>query len=250
VKQKWDSVYSKRFGGMWSPDEGVVRFTARFLQRRVGIEAYDVKRRVGKILDAGCGNGRHVLFFAEQGYDVYGLDITREAVEMATAWLNRRGLKAHLELGDIKNMSFEDKFFDVVICYGVLDHIRFSEAKEAIQEIRRVCTPGAYFYITLRSTRDSEFGRGQEIEKNTFTLQEGYEKGFIQHFFDLEEINELLEGFGIFDIECHEQIFPDIYSVDKAFLQSSKGQKKFIDVSSPLDLNLKYSRWHIAAEKV
>jgi len=250
VSENWDKVYSKRFGGTWSPNEGVVRFTARYLRRRVGINVYDTRRRVGKILDTGCGNGRHVLFFAEQGFDVYGLDISKEAVEIARGWLNSRSLKAHLEIGSITRLPFEDNFFDVVVSCEVLDHVKFAEAKEAMQEIRRVSTQGAYFYVTLRSTRDSECGRGQEVEKNTFVLQEGYEKGFMQHFFELEEIKELLEGFKIFDIECHEQLFPQVYSVDKAFLQSSRGQKKFIDVSSPLDLNLKYSRWHIAAEKV
>ncbi len=250
MTEKWDRVYSKRFGGTWYPNEGVIRFTARYLQRRVGIDAWEVKTKVRRILDAGCGNARHVVFFAEQGYDVYGLDIAKEAIEIATAWLHNKDLEAHLEVGDVKSLPFEDKFFDVVISCEVLDHVAFSEAKEAMQEIRRVSAKGAYLYVTLRSTRDSEFGRGQETEKNTFILQEGYEKGLIQHFFDLEEIGELLEGFRIFDIECYEQLFPEVYSVDKAFLQSSKGQKRFIDVSGPLDLNLKYSRWHIAAEKV
>lgn len=249
MEGKWDKVYSKAFGGGWYPSEGIVRFTARYLQRRVGIDAGDVKRKVNRVLDAGCGNGSHVVFFAEQGFDVYGIDISKEAIEIANAWLTRSGLKANLKVGDIGNLPFEDAYFDVVISYGVLDHITFSEAKKALQEIKGVSAKGAYIYITLRSIEDSEYGRGQEVEKNTFILQEGYERGVIQHFFDLEEIEELLQGFRIFDIELHEQRFPNIYTVDKAFLQSSKGEKKFIDLSKPVDFNLKYSRWHIAAEK-
>ena len=88
------------------------------------------------------------------------------------------------------------------------------------------------------------------MDHNTFVLQEGYEKGIIQHYFDLEEIKELLEGFKVFDIELYEDRFPSAFTVDKAFLQSSKGTKKYIDLSKPLDVNLKYSRWYIAAEKV
>lgn len=91
---------------------------------------------------------------------------------------------------------------------------------------------------------------GKKTDRNTFILQEGYEKGIIQHFFDLDEIRELLDGFRIFDIECHEQRFPEIFTVDKGFLQSSRGTKEYIDLSKPVDFNLKYSRWHIAAEKV
>lgn len=250
MKKTWNNVYKKQFRATWYPMDGVIRFTARYLKRRIGIDLYDIRKEAKRVLDVGCGNGNHVVFFAEQGFDVYGLDISKEAIEIARAWLHKRDLNAHLEVGNVTRLPFEDKFFDVVISHGVLDHVKFAEAKEAMQEIRRVSAEDAYLYVTLRSTWDSECGRGQEVEKNTFILQEGYEKGIIQHFFDLDEIEELLAGFRIFDIECYEQKFPDVFTVDKAFFQSSKGQKKIIDVSNRLDLNLKYSRWHIAAEKV
>lgn len=235
---------------MWYPDEGVVRFSARYLQRRVGIDVWDVKRKVRRILDAGCGNGRHVVFFAEQGFEVYGLDISEEAVEIANAWLGKKGLRAHLAIGDIRKLPFEDGYFDVVISYGVLDHIMFAEAKKAFQEIKRVCCDGGYIYITLRSAEDSEYGRGKEVGGNSFILQEGYEKGIIQHFFDLEEIGRLVKGLKIFDIECHEEKFPELYTLDKCFLQSSQGEKRYVDLLKHLALNLKSSRWHISAEKI
>lgn len=249
MEQKWEKVYSETFGGQWYTDEGVVRFTARFLQRRVGIEIYDKKREVQRILDAGCGNGRHIVFFAEQGFNVWGVDISEEAIRIADAWLNKKGLKAHLHVGDIKTLPFESQYFDVVISYGVLDHITFTDAKKALQEINRVSGKGAYVYITLRSTEDSECGRGEKVANNTFVLQEGYEKGIIQHFFDWEEIKELFKGFNIFDVELHEERFPETFTIDKAFIQSSRGERRFIDLSKSVDLNLKYSRWHIAAEK-
>lgn len=72
MKGKWDDVYSKKFGGTWYLSEGVIRFSTRYLLRRVGIETYNIKRRIKRILNAGCGNGRHVVFFAEQGLEVYG----------------------------------------------------------------------------------------------------------------------------------------------------------------------------------
>lgn len=250
MEERWNDVYSKRFNGMWYPSEGVVKFSARYLQRRVGIEVYDVKRDVRRILDVGCGIGRYAVFFAEQGFDVYGMDISKEAIEIAKAWLAKKRLKADLRVGDVEKLPFDDEFFDVVISDGVLDHIPFSKAKKAMMEIKRILAPNGGGYITLRSTEDSEFGRGEKVEHNTFVLQEGYENGIIQHYFDLEEIKELFEGFKIFDIELYEERFPSVFTVDKAFLQSSKCDKKYIDLSKPLDMNLKYSRWYIAAEKV
>lgn len=250
MEENWDDVYTEKFGGTWYPNEGVVKFTARYIQRKVGIDLYDVKKKIRRVLDIGCGNGRHAVFFAEQGFDVYGIDISKEAIEIANAWLVKKGLKANLRVSDIEKLPFGDESFDVVISAEVLDHVPFSKAKKAMMEIKRILAPNGGGYITLRSTEDSEFGRGEKVEHNTFVLQEGYEKGIIQHYFDLEEIKELFEGFKIFDIELHEERFPSVFTVDKAFLQSSKGTKKYIDLSKPINMNLKYSRWYIAAEKV
>lgn len=249
MEAKWEDVYSKTFGGQWYPSEGTVRFVARYLRRRVGIDVYDKKRETKRVLDAGCGNGRHVIFLAEQGFDVYGIDISAAAIEIANAWLAKKGLKAHLEAASTTKLPFTDGYFDVVVSFGVLDHITFPEAKTAIAEIRRVLADDGYLYITLRATEDAECGRGEQAGKNTYLLQEGYEKGIIQHFFDMGEIEELLDGFKIFDIERYDQRFPDVYTVDKAFLQSSKGIKKYFDITKPLGFNLQYSRWHIVAEK-
>lgn len=247
----WEEVFSKkRFGGTWYPNEGVVRFTARHIKRRVGIEVHDVKRDVKRILDVGCGNGRHVVFFAEQGFDVSGIDISKEAIEIAKTWLAKRELKADLKVGDIEKLPFDNEHFDVVISTEVLDHISFLKSKKVMNEIRRVCVTNGYIFITLRSTEDSEFGRGKKVDHNTFVLQKGYEKEIIQHYFDLEEIKDLLEGFKVFDMEIYEQRFPSVFTVDKAFLQSSKGEKKYINLSEPIGTNLKYSRWYIAAQKI
>ncbi len=248
-KNTWNEVYSKNFSGMWYPSEGVVKFTARYLKRKIGIKKYDIKKDVRRILDVGCGNGRHVVFFAEHGYDVYGIDISSKAIEIANTWISMNELNANVKVGNIEKLRFDDEYFDVVILHEVLDHVTFSNAKKSMNEIKRVLTANGYIYITLRSTEDSEFGVGEEVEHNTFILQNGYEKGVIQHYFDLEEIKELLEGFSIFDIELHEEKFPSIFTVYKAFSQSSRKCKKYIDISKHFDMNLKYSRWHIAAEK-
>lgn len=246
----WNEVYKKKFRATWCPNDGIVRLVARYLKRRTGIELYDVKKDVKRILDLGCGNGNHAMFLAGLEYEVYGIDISSEAIEIARAWFNKKGLKADLRVGDVERLPYEDGFFDVVVSDGVLDHVLFSKAKSAMSEIKRVCAKEAYVFLTLRSTGDSEFGRGRKVDHNSFELKEGYERGLVQHYFDIEEAKELLEGFKVFNLELYEEKFPDIFTVDGPFLQSSKGLKKYIDLSKSLDMNLKGSRWYIAAEKI
>lgn len=250
ISKDWNEVYKKEFRATWCPNDGIVRLVARYLKRRIGIDLYDVKKDVKRILDLGCGNGNHAMFFAEIGYDVYGMDISSEAVEIAKAWFNKKSLKADLMVGDVERLPYEDGFFDVVVCDGVLDHVLFSKAKSAMNEIKKVCVKGAYIFVTLRSTDDSEFGRGRKVDHNSFELQEGYEKGLVQHYFDIEEVKELFEGFKVFDIELYDERFPRSFTVDKSFLQSSKGLKRYVDLSQTLNMDLKNSRWYVAAEKI
>ena len=247
--KKWDDIYKKELRGIWYPMLGVIRFTARYLKRKIGIDLYETKKESKRIVDLGCGNGNHVVFFAEQGFDVSGLDLSEEAIEIAKAWLNKRNLKADLRVGDIERLPYPDQSFDVAISHGVLDHISFEKAKKAMEEIKRILVPGGYVCISLRSTEDCEFGRGKKVDQNTFVLEEGYEKGVIQHYFDFREIKELFKDFKIFDLELHEEKFPSVFTVDKSFIQSSGKTKEFIDVFKPVELELKYSRWWISAEK-
>lgn len=244
--KEWDLAH-KNVGGQWSPSEGIVKFCARHIKRRMGIEKYQSKNNYSKVLDLGCGNGRHLIFFAEQGFDVTGIDISREAIEIAGAWINKKGLNAELIVGDVKSLPFDENSFDLIISYGVLDHIPFSDAVVAIDEIKRVLSNNGMLFLTLRSTTDSEFGRGEKVGKNTYVLEKGYEKGIIQHYFDFDEIKDLFEDFNIYDIELHDEKFPDSFGVDKAFLQSSGKSEKHLDLNK-IDFSLRYSRWFIAGK--
>ena len=249
MEKTWDDTY-KEFGGIWYPMPGLVKFSARYLRRRIGVDVYTVKRDFNKVLDVGCGNGNHVKFFAEQGFDVSGMDISEEAISIARAWMNELGLRADLVAGDAEKLPYEDGSFDVVVSNGVLDHVPFSKAKRMMKEIRRVLISGGYVHIRLRSTEDCEFGRGKKVGHNTFVLAEGYEKGIIQHYFDLEEIEELFKGFKVFDIEVYDERFPSSYTVDKAYLQSSgRMDKRHVDFTKPIGFSSRYSKWYVSAEK-
>ena len=59
------------------------------------------KRNVKKVLDLGSGSGRHTIYLAQQGFDVYGIDISEEGIKKTNNYLIEKGLRAHLEIDDI-----------------------------------------------------------------------------------------------------------------------------------------------------
>ena len=48
-KDNWEGVYKKEFNGTWYPAENIVKFSARYLRRRVGINNWEVKNIEGKV---------------------------------------------------------------------------------------------------------------------------------------------------------------------------------------------------------
>jgi ubiquinone/menaquinone biosynthesis C-methylase UbiE len=211
ASEGWDKVYSQKYMTMWYPNEDIVRFCASLIQKKLTLDKYEVKKKVHRVLDLGCGNGRHAMFFARQGIKAAGIDISDQAIAWADQWAKSEGLEIDFRVGDITNLPFEDGAFDAVVTHGVLDHVPMAVAEKAAREVHRVLSPQGLFYCDLRSAEDFEYGVGEELKKNEFIVTDGYEKGLVQHFFSEEEIKDLFDGlFRILYSEIHEnRLGPD-----------------------------------------
>src|SRR5712691_10422623 len=222
--KNWDRVYSDKFMTMWYPNEDIIRFCTRLIQRKLTHDRYEVKRKVKRALDLGCGNGRHALYFAREGIDASGIDASEQAIEWARDWARREELNVDFRVGDIAHLPYEDGSFDVVVSHGVLDHVMMETARQAAKEVQRILKPSGLFYCDLRSVEDFERGVGKEVAPNHFIVSEGFEAGLVQHFFSLDEIRSLFDG-----------LFRIIYS--------ETTEKRL----GP-DFQRKYSRWVLATE--
>lgn len=72
-----------------------------------------------RILDVGCGAGRHTVALANAGYSVTGVDVSRGLLDVAAAAANDAGVKPSLFEVDARQMPFEAEFDAVIsICQG------------------------------------------------------------------------------------------------------------------------------------
>jgi SAM-dependent methyltransferase len=109
-------------------------------------------RRGQRVLDLGCGEGRHVIAAAAcDGVDAVGVDLSRE--DLATARERMRefgdnvpGMFALLA-GDALRLPFPDDCFDAVICSEVLEHI--PDYRAAVGEVYRVLKPGGRLCVSV-----------------------------------------------------------------------------------------------------
>ena len=179
----WDEQWTetKTIQKWLKPDEMVIQL-ARSLKAQGSKRAFDL----------GCGAGRHVILLAREGYEVYASDFSEPAVRYCQEWLRRERLTATVVKNDMTEIPYPDGFFDFVIAYNVIYHTTFNGMKQLVRTIHHKLRPEGYLFVTLKSTEGWLYGRGVEIEKNTF-LRPG--KGVPVHFSTEDEIETLLGDF-------------------------------------------------------
>lgn len=116
----------------------------------VDLERLDV-RPGHRLLDAGCGEGRHCFGALSRGASVVGLDLDLDAMRAPSVRLRRTAaeqdaLGAMLQ-GDAFRLPFADESFDRIICSEVMEHVH--DYRAAIRELARVARPGARIAVTI-----------------------------------------------------------------------------------------------------
>lgn len=91
-----------------------------------------------RVIDVGCGDGRHLLEAVKRGCLAVGVDYERGALLQARARL--AGYRCDLLLADAAGLPFRAEAFDAVICTETLEHL--PDDRGAISEISRLLRPG------------------------------------------------------------------------------------------------------------
>lgn len=98
-----------------------------------------------RIFDAGCGYGRNLVYFLNEGYEVFGVDQDARAIASLPA--------GNFRHESIENMSFPDFFADVVISSAVLHFARDDHHFRAmLLGTWRVLKPGGLLFCRLASS--------------------------------------------------------------------------------------------------
>jgi len=148
----------------------------------------------GPVLDVGCGCGRHLVFLAANGYDVYGIDLSDVALGKAEVNLGSFGLSARLEKSAMWDIPFGDISFAAALAINVLNHGLPAEIARSVSAIADRLAPGGLLLLTLLTTNDYRTC-GRQVGARTFICDKGPEKGVLHTFFDEPAARALLGGY-------------------------------------------------------
>lgn len=187
-KAEWEASYGRHENFLFYPHEEVIRFTARHVCRRTGLDRFEWIEPFAegaRWLDLGCGLGRHVVYGRESGCDAHGVDLSETAVTLARQWAVASGMpdaERRIVIGHVGSLPWPDDFFDIIVSHAVLDSMPFAVARQAVREARRVLRPAGLFYCDLIADEAAD----EQI------VQTRHEQGTIQSYFNETKIAELV----------------------------------------------------------
>jgi SAM-dependent methyltransferase len=213
IKDQWDALYSqKRYRPVY-PHDRVVAWTFRNFPKDSLPNC--------KLLDIGCGAGRHAIFWASEGYSAFACDFSSVAIEEAKKSVDQNGLNVGACQCEADDLPYNDNEYDGVLCYGVLYYLPYERFCKAVKEIHRVLKPGGKAFIVTRTVDDSRAVQAQKLDANTYRLKDldstapsDAESGMLMTMLSLQGVTNVFSDFsGI--------------NIDRCTISSNNG--KFID---------------------
>lgn len=151
-----------------------------------------------KLLDLGCGLGRHSMYMAQKGFDVTAVDLSDLGVTHLKEWAAKENLAVQTGVCNMLTLPFENSSFDCIMAYNVIYHTDTPGVISALNEIKRVLKPGGELFITFISKGTYSFQHADQymrIDENTILRDEDETERDVPHFYvDIADIRKLFDG--------------------------------------------------------
>ena len=197
-KNTWEEFYheSGEYGLMQYPFGVVIEFISMYLSQHrneIGGESKNIK-----VLELGCGSGANILHAAKLGLDVYGIDISKTAIEYAKSKFKKEGINIpddNLKVCSFDEINFADNYFDMVIDRGALIYADKDVYIKTIDNIYKMLKPNGMLLLTLRSEIDTPtiklINDKYGYDARQYSFKEAYH---IENTLSLKEVVKILDN--------------------------------------------------------
>lgn len=181
----WQEYYKQRKAPSY-PTDAIARFFEKYAKSG------------DKVLDLGCGAGRHTLMLAQMGFEVSAIDFAKNSIDFTNELLANNSFKADLRVASADALPFCDDYFDALVCYGIHMYGDKDFVENVTNEIYRVLKKGGKAIIQFRSKDDYRYKNGEKIgeyqAKSTAAFMKD-EYGQVLYYFDEAEIKRVFKDF-------------------------------------------------------
>jgi len=117
-------------------------------------------------VELGCGAGNYAAWLATKGFNVIGIDLSAEAVALATRLAASSGAACRFVVGDVvQGIPNLDAVFDFAYDWEVLHHVAPVEREAYARNVARMLRPGATYLSVAFSEADASFGGTGKVRR-------------------------------------------------------------------------------------
>ena len=130
----------------------------------------------GSVLDIGCGTGEHALFFAGEGYEVWGVDSATLAIQKAREKADGRGLKVHFCVLNALDLSRLNRKFDTATDSGLFHTLSDEDRPIFVDNLSAILSPaGKYFMLCFSELEPAGYGPRRITKRE---IQDSFREGW------------------------------------------------------------------------
>ncbi|WP_298624262.1 SAM-dependent methyltransferase TehB [uncultured Legionella sp.] len=130
-----------------------------------------------QVLDVGCGSGRNLLYFAQQGYSITGMDINKSAIDKINELSQKESLaQVHAVLHDLHQpLNLANEFYNLIFSTVSIQFLNAERIPSLLEELQRATAIKGFNYLVF------------PIKAESYVLPESFtflpEKEELYHFY-------------------------------------------------------------------
>lgn len=141
-----------------------------------------------KTVDLGCGTGNYAIYFASNGFDVTGVDLSPTAIKIAKENAMKKGAKCDFIVADVlSDLKRLRSTFDFAYDWDLLHHIFPEQRKEYAENVHSILNDKALYLSVCFSEKDAHFGGSGKYRETPLDT--------LLYFSSEEEIKDLFEPY-------------------------------------------------------
>lgn len=182
--------------GVWEKEYRSVENLWGYTPNHVLSTYIDIIPRSGKILDIGIGEGRNAFFFAKQGYEVEGIDISETAINRCVEQAEKYNLPIDAKVGDIREYEVKKDNYSLIILSNVLNFFSVEDIVTIISKLKTGLKENGLIYINVFDNEEPSLLKAKERCKQVAEFTYYDEKNrMYHHYFTENELEDLLADY-------------------------------------------------------
>ena len=161
------------------------------------------EKKFTKVLDLGCGIGRHAITLAKNGFDVIAQDLSVDALNKIKDKIKEDNLPIQFVNRDMTELVFPAVSFDCILAYHTIQHSNFVGLQKVVTLIHAILKKDGEAFLTFASKKSDSWQKFPEshIDENTLIKNEEPEIGIPHTYLNAEQVQETLRDFSIIQME-------------------------------------------------